>query len=78
MSMEDVITKRRKVDTLVYKIFDFISAMLAWGAFFIYRKSWEGNFSWDQVFDDPNFYKGIFIIPIGWLLIYFEYTDTVP
>lgn len=45
-------------------------AMLAWALFFIYRKTIEGVSISATVFQDPNFYLGIFIVPIGWVLLY--------
>ncbi|HRZ22216.1 MAG TPA: sugar transferase, partial [Bacteroidales bacterium] len=56
-----------------YVMADFISAVLAWSIFFIYRK-----YSVDPrifrepelIFSDPNFYLGIVIIPLFWLILY--------
>ena len=52
--------------------------MLAWGCFFAYRKREEnGFFRWDML-DDRNFYIGIILIPVGWVLLYSifdEYKD---
>ena len=45
-------------------------AMLAWALFFLYRKSVEGAPLSTSVFHDKNFYLGIFIIPLGWVLLY--------
>ncbi len=43
---------------------------MAWACFFLYRKKLEiGTFSL-EVFNDINFWYGIFIIPIGWTLFY--------
>jgi len=44
--------------------------MLAWALFFLYRKDMEGVSLTPEVFDDPNFYLGVFIIPTGWVLLY--------
>ncbi len=61
---------RRNRDIIVYGVFDFLMAMLAWGCFFAYRKRAEnGFFSWDML-DDRNFYLGILLIPLGWVLLY--------
>jgi exopolysaccharide biosynthesis polyprenyl glycosylphosphotransferase len=53
-------------------------ALLAWGCFFAYRKREENGFySWDML-DDRNFYLGILLIPVGWVLLYSifdEYRD---
>ena len=53
-------------------------ALLAWACFFIYRKREEnGTFSWEML-DDQNFFIGIVLIPLGWVLLYSifdEYKD---
>ncbi|MCP3930551.1 MAG: sugar transferase [Bacteroidetes bacterium] len=62
--------RQRRFDTFVYHIFDFITAMLSWACFFFYRKQIEGgSFDW-AVLNDNNFWLGILIIPIGWILLY--------
>ncbi len=69
---------RRRKDIIIYGIFDFIMALLAWACFFAYRKSGENeSFSWNML-DDRNFYIGIILIPLGWVLLYSifdEYKD---
>ncbi|MFN4255422.1 MAG: sugar transferase [Saprospiraceae bacterium] len=69
----------RRRDTFLYGMADFCMAMLAWAAFFVYRKSLEDVPPGDAaIWLDPNFYLGILIIPTGWLLFYdiFDrYTD---
>jgi exopolysaccharide biosynthesis polyprenyl glycosylphosphotransferase len=70
--------KLRKRHTFYYGVADFLMAMLAWALFFLYRKDMEGALLNPEVFDDPNFYLGIFIIPTGWVLLYSifdHYTD---
>lgn len=53
-------------------------ALLAWACFFIYRKREENStFSWEML-DDENFFIGIVLIPLGWVLLYSifdEYKD---
>lgn len=49
---------------------DFLSAMAAWALFFVYRRHAEGNPINSGVFDDPNFWYGILVIPLGWVLYY--------
>ena len=62
--------RKRQADTLIYKIADFTSAMVAWALFFLYRKKLEGaGFSW-SVIQDTNFWFGILLIPTGWVLFY--------
>lgn len=63
-------TQKRRWHTFFYKVADFFSAMLAWAGFFLYRKRLEGgDVDWSAV-DDPNFWYGVVIIPVGWLLFY--------
>ena len=69
---------RRRRDIIIYGVFDFLMALLAWACFFAYRKSAE-NDSFDfSMLDDRNFYIGIVLIPMGWVLLYSifdEYKD---
>ena len=62
-------TKLRQFDTFLYKLADFLSAMIAWALFFAYRKNIEGS-ALESIWVDPNFYYGIAIVPIGWSLFY--------
>ncbi|MFO7613211.1 MAG: sugar transferase [Bacteroidales bacterium] len=63
----------KKLQTLKYLVADYIAAFLAWSLFFIYRK-----YSVDPVvlehisdiFDDRNFYLGIMVVPVFWLILY--------
>ncbi|MBR6441884.1 MAG: sugar transferase [Bacteroidales bacterium] len=64
---------RTRTTTLRYIIFDILSAMLAWGLLFLYRKVGHerlGLSDVNQVFADTNFWRGIVIVPIGWVLLY--------
>jgi FlaA1/EpsC-like NDP-sugar epimerase len=61
--------KRRK-ELFLYGLADFLMAMLAWALFFVYRKKVEGIAINQSIFNDPNFFYGVLIIPIGWLLFY--------
>lgn len=59
--------------TLQYLIFDIISAVLAWGLLFVFRKVALEGVHPEQlanIFSDPNFWWGIAIVPLGWLLLY--------
>ncbi len=63
--------RRRRIDFLIYAFADIITAMLAWAFFFLYRKGVENvEVDWSVLKQDQNFWLGIIIIPIGWLLIY--------
>ena len=57
----------RKQQVLKYLIGDFLAAVLAWGAFYSYRKLYieEVPLAFDE-----KFYIGILIIPLFWLGIY--------
>lgn len=63
-------SRKRQADTLLYKIADFISAMLSWACFFVYRKKLEGSLLDWSMLNDPNFWYGILLIPTGWVLFY--------
>lgn len=62
--------QKKRRDTLVYQIADFLTAMLAWACFFLYRKQIEDVPINSEVFQDTNFWYGIVIIPFCWLLFY--------
>ncbi len=65
-----MIDNRRRRDTFIYYVADFLTAMLAWIIFFEYRKYiGSGTFHWDH-FQDHNFYIGIIIVPTIWILFY--------
>lgn len=54
----------------LYIFFDFLAAMLAWAVFFIYRKTVEGVPIDATILGDKKFTLGIFLIPLGWVLLY--------
>lgn len=59
--------------TIIYIFFDFLSAMLAWGLLFFFRKIGFEDLSpqdFSLVFSDTNFWLGITLIPLAWLLFY--------
>jgi exopolysaccharide biosynthesis polyprenyl glycosylphosphotransferase len=62
--------QQRQRSTFFYGVADFCMAMLAWALFFVYRKTLEGDAITPAIFDDPNFYLGVLIIPTGWVLLY--------
>lgn len=64
-------TSQRKYELLIYRILDWLMAMLAWTLFFAYRKRLEQNeISWQEIFDDQTLFKGLVLIPLAWLLLY--------
>ena len=62
--------RRRRRHTSLYKMADYLAAMLAWGLFFVYREKLAGAAIGLHLFDDPDFWLGIFLVPAGWLLFY--------
>ncbi|MCO6475552.1 MAG: sugar transferase [Phaeodactylibacter sp.] len=63
-------TRRRRRHTQAYRAADFITAMLSWACFFLYRKNLEGaTLDW-SILNDANFWYGVVIIPTGWVLFY--------
>ena len=62
--------RRRQWHTWQYRMADFLSALVSWACFFIYRKSLEGGSIDITVLSDINFYYGILIVPAGWSLFY--------
>ncbi|MFZ4542879.1 MAG: sugar transferase [Saprospiraceae bacterium] len=60
----------RRLALLKYMTADFLTAMMAWACFFIYRKVIEGFPFGIEVLLNEKFLLGILIIPTGWLLFY--------
>lgn len=54
-------------------VIDYFTALIAWLSFFIFRKIYIEKipFTFDNILQDKNFHKGIALIPLVWLLIYF-------
>lgn len=69
---------RRKIDGWVYLAADWLAALLAWASFFLYRRIKEGGTLNLDVLNDPNFFYGGLLIPLGWVFFYAlfdEYRD---
>ncbi|MDA0974269.1 MAG: sugar transferase [Bacteroidetes bacterium] len=65
--------KNRRSLVLKYLFFDILSAAVTWWVFFRYRKTYlePRKFGYDiEVLYDDNFYLGLFIIPLAWVLLY--------
>jgi exopolysaccharide biosynthesis polyprenyl glycosylphosphotransferase len=60
--------------TILYIIFDLITAALAWTCFYYYRKSNIDSLKFDpaqlKIFDD-TFFVSVFAIPLAWILVYY-------
>ena len=63
-------TKERRIDNFIYRLADFLTAMIAWACFFLYRKKMELAPLDESILEDQNFWLGIIIIPVGWVLFY--------
>jgi exopolysaccharide biosynthesis polyprenyl glycosylphosphotransferase len=63
-------TRRRKRHTTIYKMVDIAVALLAWVSFFVYRSQLEGKALDSMLLQDPNFWLGVTLIPMGWFLFY--------
>ncbi len=68
-------TRQRNIDHFLYGLVDFLTAMLAWACFFMYRKRVEDvPIDW-SILKDQNFILGILIIPFGWFMIYSTFDE---
>ena len=68
----------RRKDLIVYFFADFCTAILAWLLFFLLRKQGESGGLVPEMWEDPNLFLGVIIVPAGWLLlfaIFDEYRD---
>ena len=64
----------KKLHVLKYIVLDVIAAAIAWTLFFVYRKAYLEplKFGYEiPVSFDTNFYYGLILIPIFWVIIYF-------
>ncbi|MBI1305334.1 MAG: exopolysaccharide biosynthesis polyprenyl glycosylphosphotransferase [Bacteroidetes bacterium] len=64
---------RRAFYTVLYIVSDFFTAALAWLLFFIFRTHWLENKEIADAFRDANLWKGLILIPLGWLFAYYLY-----
>jgi len=63
----------RNIQVAKYVLLDWIAATFAWFLFYIFRKQSEDPIFYDHfknIFDDPNFWRGIILIPLGWIFLY--------
>ncbi|MEL7247957.1 MAG: sugar transferase, partial [Bacteroidota bacterium] len=63
--------RQRQLDTFIYRIADYLTALLAWVCFFVYRKQLEGDpMTFWEITGDQNFILGSLLIPLGWISFY--------
>ncbi len=63
----------KSLQVFKYVLSDYLAAAVAWGLFFIYRKYTIDPrilSNLNEVFKDSNFWLGIVLIPLFWLLLY--------
>ncbi len=54
----------------LYACADLVSAMSAWALFYYWRALREGKSLETGVIDDHNFWYGVVIVPLGWIIFY--------
>ncbi|MEO5906658.1 MAG: sugar transferase [Saprospiraceae bacterium] len=62
--------KLRRFHMFLYACADLASAMLAWALFYLFRAIAEGKTFDHGVIDDHNFWYGLVIIPLAWIIFY--------
>ena len=63
--------EQRKLELLIYRMGDFLAALLAWFFFFVYRKSIEfPEITFSDIIADAKLWQGLLIIPVIWMIIY--------
>lgn len=61
----------RQKELYIYRIADYLTALISWLLYFMYRKKVEtGGVDFESIFTDKNFYWGIIIVPIFWIVLY--------
>lgn len=63
----------KKIQQVRYCILDLLSASLAWGLFFIFRKrflEFPSPVSFDAIDLNARFYTGLVTVPLAWLVFY--------
>jgi len=63
----------KSLQVFKYVFFDLLSAAIAWSLFFFFRKYSFDVYTFKElelIFQDPNFYIGIVVVPVFWLLLY--------
>ncbi len=63
----------KSLQVFKYVILDLLSAAIAWSLFFFFRKYSFDVYTFKElelIFHDPNFYIGIAVVPVFWLVLY--------
>lgn len=69
--MATVMQERRRRDTRIYYLGDYLAAAVAWSLFFGYRRGVEVELTGAAGAQaDPKLWVGLAIVPVAWLLLY--------
>ncbi len=60
----------RRFHMFLYACADLVSAMVAWALFYYFRAVAEGKSFDHGVIDDHNFWYGLVIVPLAWVIFY--------
>ena len=64
-------SKKRQLGRILYMTTDYVMAILGWVCFFIFRSTFiEKQVLSIELLQDKNFFYGISVIPISWLLLF--------
>ncbi len=65
-----MLRSERRRAIFLYALSDYAMATIAWSIFFIYRKSLEGLSVSFELLKDYNYYFGILLVPLAWVMFY--------
>lgn len=61
----------RKLELLIYRIGDALSALVAWLLFYAFRKNIENpDFNWADMMTESRLWQGLVLIPVFWVVMY--------
>lgn len=63
----------KRIEVLKYVLSDYITSGITWLLFFVFRKKfieYPFDITWNLTASNQNFWFGVFLIPIGWLILY--------
>ena len=59
------------IGKIIYRLSDYLAAVIAWFVFFALRKKAEyPGVSVQEIFEDRNLYIGLMVIPVFWIIVY--------
>ncbi len=64
-------TGDKRIDSILYAVGDYFAAMFVWALFYYLRKyAVVPDYDWTNLIQESNFVKGVFLIPLGWMILY--------